>query len=397
VLEHLELYFRYFVFLTTIPPAVQAALDETMEDTSQLALMLYPRLQLQPIDRQLMMTTSNATTVSGVAPLSQLLAHRERLVRVWREDVIACGKPAARRLFPNRHTRLGFHGDILWSNNKIDVVTEIRTAILCLSNAALYIIMDHDAVADKLQEHTKKFPLPISKEAKFHDAPWPHAVARHSLFTLEQITIGFGFQRLVLRFANATFPSNDHFTYNLLVSNKVDAISILQDIQKSDVGIVSNTLGDETSESRLEIDNDDKHFLEALALAVAPAVIEAVLHYQVLQQRWQHGERGSVRRACVITDSKLFLLDEDYAGDGSTSFEAGASKRLGDVSFRLVDSADLQQITQVKAADADPKAITIVIQPLSRLQRTHRWRLVCRDGDGAERLVEDVRKAMAFL
>lgn len=75
VLEHLELYFRCFLFPTTIPQASQESLNKTVEDTWQMALMLYPRLQLQPIDRQLIVS-SNMTTTLDVAPLSHLLTHR---------------------------------------------------------------------------------------------------------------------------------------------------------------------------------------------------------------------------------------------------------------------------------------------------------------------------------
>ena len=46
-------------------------------------------------------------------------------------------------------------------------------------------------------------------------------------------------------------------------------------------------------------------------------------------------------------------------------------------------------------APEDPRRITLVILPSSRVMRSHRWRLVCADGDGAERLVDDVRRALA--
>jgi hypothetical protein len=64
--------------------------------------------------------------------------------------------------------------------------------------------------------------------------------------------------------------------------------------------------------------------------------------------------------------------------------------------YRLVDSAEMKQISEVKAADADPNAITIVIRALSRMQRSHNWRLLCHNRNDAERLVEDVRKAVRF-
>jgi hypothetical protein len=89
----------------------------------------------------------------------------------------------------------------------------------------------------------------------------------------------------------------------------------------------------------------------------------------------------------------MYLLDEDYVGDGSESFEAGA-RELGEVCFRMVDDAAIEQVSEVQAALDDPNSVTVVIKPLSRLQRYHRWRLVCHDREGAERLVEDIRKAM---
>ena len=71
--------------------------------------------------------------------------------------------------------------------------------------------------------------------------------------------------------------------------------------------------------------------------------------------------------------------------------------KMGEVQHRKVDGADLKQVTEVQAAGADPRAITIIISPLSTLSRTHRWRLICRDREGAERLVEDVRKALEMV
>ena len=119
------------------------------------------------------------------------------------------------------------------------------------------------------------------------------------------------------------------------------------------------------------------------------------MNFSIVQQKWKHGERGTVRRVCVVTDTKLFLLDEDYIGDGSTAVDGtNSQQRLGDVKYRMVDEATLGQVAEVQAAGADPNAITIIINPLSRLSRTHRWRLLCRDSQGAERLVEDVRKAI---
>ena len=61
----------------------------------------------------------------------------------------------------------------------------------------------------------------------------------------------------------------------------------------------------------------------------------------------------------------------------------------------MVDSAAIEQVSEVQASLEDPNSVTVVIKPTSRLQRYHRWRLVCHDREGAERLIEEVRKVMS--
>ena len=95
----------------------------------------------------------------------------------------------------------------------------------------------------------------------------------------------------------------------------------------------------------------------------------------------------------MVTDATVYLLDEDYVGDGSESTDAGHNRALGETTYRVVDAAALSQITVVKAANADPCALTVSIKPTSRLSRTHNWRLLCKDREGAEQLVDDLRKA----
>ena len=103
--------------------------------------------------------------------------------------------------------------------------------------------------------------------------------------------------------------------------------------------------------------------------------------------------RGTVRRVCIVSDTKVFLLNEDYVSDGHKSLDSNGD-RVGEVSYEVVDEATLSQVAEVQAAGADPRSITLIINPLSRLSRTHRWRLCCRDSDGTERLVADVRRAI---
>jgi hypothetical protein len=462
ILENLELYFRLFVFCRLsgsdgggLDASSVSAWDDDI-DNWQTVLETYPRIQLYPIDHRI-----REAAAGQVAERAELDAvGQEDFCRVWREHVVACGKPALRRLTPMRATRLGFHGEVVWTSDaegggpvNQDVFIKCRETIICCSSAAIYVIADHDAVTrrtmqdsnatsspssnNKNKNKRKLFPLPIPPHACFAEAVWPHAMARHSFQTLRSITIGFGFQRLTLRFSNPTrsqqqqqrhCPDED-FVYILSTCNKLQTISLLKEIQslanegRSSTRLLQGGSGGGASSSEsfdvddVQIENDDRHVLEALGMAVAPDdTISMVLHYQILEQVWKHGERGSVRRVCLVTDTKIFLLDEDYHGDGggggcgdsrqhtmdkATSPDSGQRRQqervMGDTLYRLVDKACLEQISIVQAAGADPRAITLVIRPLSRLQRTHNWRLLCRDRDGAERLVEDVRKAISLL
>lgn len=394
---NLELYFRFFVF----PPSAAERFHDyqeelTDEERSKMILELAPRIQLRSTDRKAI----EASLKDAAHPV-ELVAACERFYRVWKEEMLACGKAAARRLTPNRTPKRGFHGDVLFAEGRLEKSCNCRKVILCtsrlgLGGVAIYIISDHDAVTNHTVskgQMSRKFPSPIPATALFSHSPWPHAVARHLIVSLNRITIGFGFQRLTLHFSNDN-DGGEEFTYVVLTCNKMRTVSLLKQIQDhvKEVGFHGTTLFGGTE---LTIDNDDRQVLEALSSVVAPDMVGAVLHYQILQQRWKHGDRGHARRACVVTDTHLYLLDEDYVGDGSESFEAGA-RQLGDVRFHLVDSSTVDQIAEVQAANEDPTSITISIRPLSRLQRLHNWRLVCRDSEGAERLVDDVRKAMSM-
>lgn len=223
----------------------------------------------------------------------------------------------------------------------------------------------------------------------FSDAYWPHAVIRHPLNCLRGITIGFQFQRLILRFCIGNASSSFEYTYVILTSNKLQTVSLLQKLQSLLAAIDSDRLpGLETL-----IDNDDKTFLDELG---APRSNEVVMHYSILHQIWKRGDREASRRAFVITDARVYLLDEYYIGDGTNPNDDNEKrKKLGDVSFAIIDSAKLNRVTEVRAANEDPRKITLVILPQNKLKRSHRWRLVCGDGEGAERLIEDVRKALA--
>ncbi|KAL3904162.1 MAG: hypothetical protein SGILL_010174 [Bacillariaceae sp.] len=179
-------------------------------------------------------------------------------------------------------------------------------------------------------------------------------------------------------------------------NNKKATVKILQDLQKAakDLKDAGTTLASE--KTPIAIENDSNDVFDRLTAAVAPEILGTVLHYQILQQYWRRGERGTVRRTCVVTETKILLLDEDYTADGHNLSDITVHRdKMADVRYRKVDEATLKQVTEVQAAGTDPRAITIIISGASTLSRTHRWRLLCRDREGAERLVDDVRKAVA--
>lgn len=384
--DNLELYFRLFVFSQALP-SISSFLDSSVEGDWLSILELYPRIQLWPIDRRLRDATTPDLELRNTAPT-------ETFSRVWMENVVACGKPALRRLTPNLTARLGFHGELMWSSNAVhlkqEAVSTHRQVILCLSSLAFYVILDHDAVTEKAKNQKRRFPLPLPMDACFAEAKWPHALARHPFSMLRKVIIGFGFQRLTLRFSNSSYPSPEDFTYVLMTCNKMNTVSILKDIQE-----IAFEAKNSCGFDQLAIENDDFQVLEALGQAVAPDVIGIVLHYQILEQRWKHGDRPNVRRIFLVTDTNVYLLDEDYLGDGAKkdTIMNVLPEQLGLPRYRLVDSALLSQIGQLHTG-TDPTMITLVIRPHTRLTRTRNWRLVCRDREGKERLVDDVRKAI---
>eukprot|EP00980_Cylindrotheca_fusiformis_P029417 scaffold23471_cov141-Cylindrotheca_fusiformis.AAC.14 len=390
VLKNLDLYFSSFVFRKTNPASQPTA--EIKEEDFNIENSQYPRIQLWPEDRRLVEANYSA---SPSQPMSDWVEQsRERFVRVWEEDIVPCGKSALRRLAPNRRIRLSFHGDKLFKDGMPDAYAESRKVFLCLSSTAFYVISRKDEITLQNAKKKKKFPVPIKDKSAFGDAPWPHAVARHTYRDLNAIAIGFDFQRLTLRFSSSR--RSEPFVYVLLTSNKKATVKILQDIQllakEANEG-VADLVSDATA---VAIENDSQAVFDALSTAVAPDLLGTVLHYQIVQQRWKRGDRGTVRRVCVITDAKILLLDEDYVNDAH-AFLQNTSTRAGEVSYQVVDEASLPQVAEVQAAVSDPRSITIIINPLSRLSRIHRWRIICRDSSGAERLVEDVRKALRII
>jgi hypothetical protein len=366
VTRDLDLYFDSYVFPND-------------SGSDEVVTALSPRIQMYKFDRDALTKSRNRDNELNLMGGDV----RERYLGVWREGVLACGSYARKRLAPVQLPKRGFHGDIIVKGGKDIAVSESRRYILCLSDTALYFIVDDDFSSRK-QTKKRIFPSRVSPNATFGDAQWPHAVVRHSIDSLKRIVIGFNFQRLTLQFSvsNGVSSSSFEYTYVILTSNKAHTVSLLQKLQyynsdsESDIGYL--------------IENDDKKFLEGLGTGSN----EVVLHYQILHQVWKSGNREAARRSFVLTDSKIYLLDENYCGDGTNlSNEQSRRMKLGDVSLAIIDAAKLSRVTEVRAANENPRMITLVILPSNKLKRGHRWRLACNDGESAERLIDDVRNA----
>ena len=405
VRSYLQLYFQTFVFPTTLTKGSSFYAEDEMQDGLGEQNAYFPRIQLFHSDRELAMRSPEAgPTPSG--PGAAVKPSREKFIDIWTDEIMACGLAATSRLPPVSESLRGFHGEVIRNRGVDELSSESQEILLCLTDAALYFIPDF---ADANNKDERRFPSSLPLNATFGEALWPHALARHPLEYLQRITIGFQFQRLVLHFV---LPKRDgqtqgyEYAYVAFTCNKLRTISLVQKLQaqkkalaeqRADGGAFDVKGKDQVEE--LIIDNDDRVVLDSLADAIAPVPMGVVLHYQVLRQKWRSkrpdGTDPVVRRVCVVTDGNIFLLDEHYIGDGSTTTLTQSGK-YGDATLHLVDSADLAQVTEIRPADEDPTNITLVIQK-SRLVRSHRWRLVCKDGESAERLVHDVRAAVYLL
>ena len=406
VRSYLQLYFQTFVFPTTLAKGSSFYEEGEKQDAFGERDMNFPRIQLFHSDRELAMRSrETASALSG--PGAPAKSVPEKFIDIWTDEIMACGLAATSRLPPVSESLRGFHGEVIRNRGVDELSSESQDILLCLTNSALYFIPDF---ADyKKNKDERRFPCPLPLNVTFGDALWPHALARHPLEYLQRITIGFQFQRLVLHFV---LPKRDgqtqgyEYAYIAFTCNKLQTISLVQKLQAQKKALAeqradSAGFGVEGKEQieELIIDNDDRVVLDSLADAIAPVPMGVVLHYQVLRQKWRSkrpdGTDPVVRRVCVVTDGNIFLLDEHYIGDGSTTTLTQSGK-YGDPTLRLVDSAELAQVTEIRPADEDPTHITLVIQK-SRLVRSHRWRLVCKDGESAERLVHDVRQAVTTL
>lgn len=141
VSNYLDLYFESFIF----------SKDSSEDEERDLCLEEFssPKIQMFKFDR-------------GQRPAMHL---RERYIGVCKESVLACGSYARSRLSPKRIPKRTFHGDAVIRAGKDVMISESREYILCLSESALYFIIDDDIRTRKTTESKRSFPSRIPPNA----------------------------------------------------------------------------------------------------------------------------------------------------------------------------------------------------------------------------------------
>ena len=155
VFSDIDLYFDTFVFPRDSP-------EDGEKDHEGRGEMMAPRIQLFKFDRDLLINRYRQQQ-GAVLPLNKSY-FRERFIGTWKVDVLACGSFARSRLPPVTLPRLGFHGDTIVARaGKEEMANESRKFILCLSESAIYFIINDDKSPQK-HSRTKRrsFPSRIS-------------------------------------------------------------------------------------------------------------------------------------------------------------------------------------------------------------------------------------------
>ena len=152
VSSDLDLYFDSFIFHTN-------SSEDDSHEKPQIETTA-PRIQLFKFDRDLL----NREKQHG-AMLHMAADLRERYIGVWKLDVMAMGPYAQARLAPIKIPKRGFHGDIVTSGGKDVVISESRKFILCLSDSALYFIIDDDISTQQPAGTKRTFPSRIPQHS----------------------------------------------------------------------------------------------------------------------------------------------------------------------------------------------------------------------------------------
>jgi hypothetical protein len=150
VFSDIDLYFDTFVFPRFPTDDGVKEHDGGVENTA-------PRIQLFKFDRDIII---NKHRQQG-SFLPSKFDFRERFIGIWKVDVLACGSFARSRLPPMKVPRNGFHGDTIIRAGKVEMMSESRKFILCLSESAVYFIIDDEMSPQKLLGPKRSFPSRI--------------------------------------------------------------------------------------------------------------------------------------------------------------------------------------------------------------------------------------------
>jgi len=145
-----DLYFDTFVF-------PRNSTEDDADESDGRRINMAPRIQLFKFDRDLII---NGHKQQGMV-LPMKIDFSERFVGIWNVDVLACGTFARSRLPPMKVPKKGFHGDTITRAGKEEMISESRKFILCLSEAAIYFIIDDDVSHPKPTGPKRTFPTRI--------------------------------------------------------------------------------------------------------------------------------------------------------------------------------------------------------------------------------------------
>lgn len=154
VSSDLDLYFDSFIFP-----------KDSDEDVKQDIIFpggesFAPRIGLFKFDRGLLINN-----LRQQANHSSSMDFRERYLGVCKEYVLSCGSYARTRLSPIKTPKRTFHGDTVIRAGKDVMISESRKFILCLSESALYFIIDDDITPQKRTGSKRSFPSRIPPNA----------------------------------------------------------------------------------------------------------------------------------------------------------------------------------------------------------------------------------------
>jgi len=248
----------------------------------------------------------------------------------------------------------------------------------------------------------------LNASIKFCDAPLLEVISMHALASLSQMWLYFGLQRCMLGFEHVAFPAvsaqvagphsaggtkSELYQYMILPRNKSKTHPLVTQVPQAANALRlrgSDLSAEESKRLKVKIFNADSQLFSAVTSISASrgnskssgetntARHVDVCHYQMLHQLWRKN-CACAPRTVIITDTLLFLCDEDYQST--------------EVQLTVLDSASTADIFKVKA-ESDPLNVTVVFRPSSVLGITYRkWRLRAPDLASAQKMTAELLKA----